>query len=157
MMEPQPHYKKILVPLDGSGWSSRALPHAVALARSNHAELVLLHVFRSPAYEYADQIALAGQEAQVNQIREQMSQYLIGLRNELRNEQITVTAQLIEGGGIAPTICDFVRDEGIDLVVMSTHGRTGLSQFLLGSVAQKVMQSVHVPVLLIHPEREERG
>ncbi|MBZ0291795.1 MAG: universal stress protein, partial [Anaerolineae bacterium] len=116
-------YQKIVVPLDGSGWSKRAVPHAVDIARANQAELILLHVFRPPAYEYTDQISLAGQDTQVDQLREQMKQYLIGIRSELRSEKINVRCQLIEGPSTAHLICDFVNNEDADLVVMSTHGR----------------------------------
>jgi nucleotide-binding universal stress UspA family protein len=147
-------YKKIVVPLDGSGWAQRAIPHAVDIARSNGAEIILLHVFRPPASEYTDQIALAGQDDQTNQLREQMKQYLIGLRSELRGEDVEVRCQLIEGGGVANLICDYVNNEGVDLVVMSTHGRSGLAEFFFGSVANKVMQRLKVPVLLIHPDKE---
>ena len=62
-------YRKILVPLDGSGWAQRAIPHAVDIARANGSEIILLHVFRPPASEYADRIALAGEvESLTNQL-----------------------------------------------------------------------------------------
>ncbi|MBZ0278760.1 MAG: universal stress protein [Anaerolineae bacterium] len=152
-MSAQGRYKKIVVPLDGSGWSERAIPHAVDIARNNNAELILLHVFRPPAHEFTDQIALAGQEGQIQQLREQIKQYLIGLRTQLRNENIEVRTQFIEGMGVASLICDYVNDEGADLVVMSTHGRTGLGRFLFGSITNKVMECVQVPVLLVRPDK----
>lgn len=153
-MDSQPRYTKILVPLDGSGWSQRAIPHAVDIARSNDAELILLHVFRPPASEYTDQLSLAGQDDQIQHLREQMKQYLIGLRGELRGQHMKVRTHMIEGSGVAHLLCEYVNSEGIDLVVMSTHGRSGLAQFLFGSVANQIMQCVKVPVLLIHPERD---
>jgi nucleotide-binding universal stress UspA family protein len=147
-------YKKIVVPLDGSGWAQRAVPHAVDIARANESELILLHVFRPPAAEYIPDIALAGQDEQIQQMREQIKQYLIGLRTELRGEHVTVRTQMIEGAGIAHLICEFVNHEAIDLIVMSTHGRTGISRFLFGSVAYQVMQCANVPVLLVRPDQE---
>ncbi|MEZ4670125.1 MAG: universal stress protein [Anaerolineae bacterium] len=147
-------YKKIVVPLDGSGWSRRALPHAVDIARANQSELILLHVFRPPASDYADTLVLAGQEGQIQQLREAMEQTLLSAANELRNEDVNVTTRILEGAGVASSICDFVRDENVDLVVMSTHGRTGLARFLFGSVATKVMEGIKVPVMLIHPDKE---
>ncbi len=147
-------YKRILVPLDGSGWSQRALPHAVDIARANGSEIILLHVFRPPAADYADTIILAGQEGQIQQLREALEQKLASIANELKNENIPVLTQVIEGLGVAGAICDYVKEEKIDLVVMSTHGRTGLARFLLGSVAHKVMEGIEVPVLLIHPDKE---
>ena len=153
-MAQETRYKKIVVPLDGSGWSQRAVPHAADIARDNNAELILLHVLRPPAHEYTDQLALAGQGSQLDQLREQMKQYLVGVRSELRHEQINVRCQVIEGVGVAHLICDYVNNEGADLLVMSTHGRSGITQFLFGSVANKIIQCLKVPVLLIHPDRE---
>jgi nucleotide-binding universal stress UspA family protein len=147
-------YKKIVVPLDGSGWARRAVPHAVDIARANDSELILLHVFRAPVSDYMPEITLAGQETQIQQIREQMKQYLIGLRTELRDENQKVRTQLIEGPGVANAICDYVNEEGADLIVMSTHGRTGIARFFMGSIANQVMQCANVPVLLIRPDKE---
>src|SRR5687767_1558843 len=93
-------YKKIVVPMDGSGWAARAVPHACDIARSNGSELILLHVFRPPASQFTSEIALAGQGQQIQQSREQMKQYLIGLRSELREENFTVRTQMIEGQGV---------------------------------------------------------
>ena len=153
-MSHEKRYKKIVVPLDGSGWAKRAVPHAVDIARANDSELILLHIFRPPAAEFIPEIALAGQDEQIQQMREQVKQYLIGLRQELRDENLTVRTHLIEGAGVAHLICEFVNNEGIDLIVMSTHGRTGISRFLFGSVAYQVMQCANVPVLLIKPDEE---
>jgi nucleotide-binding universal stress UspA family protein len=143
------------VPLDGSGWGQRAIPHAIDIARNfPGCELILLHVFTPPAREYTDQIALASQADQAREAREEMKQYLIGLRSELRNENVSVRTHFIEGTGIASLICNYVESEGIDLVVMSTHGRTGLARLLFGSVARDVMECLDVPVLLVQPGKE---
>ncbi|MAU08716.1 MAG: hypothetical protein CL607_02750 [Anaerolineaceae bacterium] len=147
-------YKTIVVPIDGSGWSERAIPHAADIARNNDAEIILLHVLRPPASEYTDQIALGGGEEQLQQIREEMKQKLIALRNGLRAQGIDARVQVIEGVGVASLICDFINDQDVDLVVMSSHGRSGISRFIFGSVAQKVMQDVNVPVMIIRPDRE---
>jgi nucleotide-binding universal stress UspA family protein len=147
-------YKKILVPLDGSGWAQRAVPHAVDIARSNESELILLHVLRPPASEYTPELALARQDQQIQQTREQMKQYLVGLRSELRGEDLHVRTHMIEGRGVARLICDYAQSEGVDLIVMSTHGRSGLARMLYGSVANEIMHCVEVPVLLVRPDKE---
>ncbi|MBI1276821.1 MAG: universal stress protein [Anaerolineaceae bacterium] len=153
-MPTQSRYKKILVPWDGSGWGRRAIPHAMDIALANDSVLVILYVFRPPGTEYADQISLAGQEGQIDQLRKGVEQSLTGVANELRPQGIKVQTLILESAGVASAICDYVRDEGIDLVVMSTHGRTGLARFLFGSVAAKVMEGVKVPVLLVHPDKD---
>jgi nucleotide-binding universal stress UspA family protein len=154
---PQGRYRKIVVPIDGSGWSERAIPHAVDIARNNGAEIILLHVFRVPASEYTDQLALAGQDEQINRIREEVKRYLMGLRGQMRNQNIECRVQYIEGVGTASLICDYVNEEGVDLVVMTSHGRTGISRFIFGSIAEKVLQGVNVPVLIIRPGKDERA
>ncbi|MDL1899633.1 universal stress protein [Anaerolineae bacterium CFX9] len=153
-MNDRARYRKIVVPLDGSGWSQRAVPHAIDIARASGAEVILLHIFRPPGREYLDSITLGGGDSQIQQLREQAKQYLIGLRTELRQEKCTVRTQFIEGADVPTMICEYVRNEGADLVVMSTHGRSGLSRLVFGSVAQATMECLDVPVLLVKPDQE---
>ncbi|MEO8394328.1 MAG: universal stress protein, partial [Chloroflexota bacterium] len=155
-MSSQGRYKKILVPLDGSGWAQRALPHAVDIARSNpDAELILLHIYVPTSRDYTDQLALAGQTGQETYAQEHMKQYLIGLRTELRDEDVQVRVQVVQAAGdVATWICNYSNGEGVDLVVMSTHGRTGLARLILGSTAHNVMERIGIPVLLIRPDKE---
>ncbi len=154
-MSTQGRYRKILVPLDGSGWARRAISHAVDIARSHpEGELILLTAFEPPAREFADQLALAGQDGQSQLARDQIKQYLSGLRAELRSEDINVTVHISEGSNIPDLICDYVEREGVDLVVMSTHGRSGIAQRLFGSVSRQVVERLDVPVLLIRSDKE---
>jgi nucleotide-binding universal stress UspA family protein len=148
-------YKKIVVPIDGSGWSQRAITHAADLAHMSHGEVILLHVFKPPLHEYQDTLALAGEGEQISRIRDDTKQKLTALRSQLRSEGIDCRVQVIEAVGIVSQICDYVNEEGADLIVMSTHGRTGISRFVFGSVAHKVVQGVDIPVLLIHPDKGE--
>ena len=148
-------YQKIIVPIDGSGWSENAITHAADMARANEAEIILLHVFKPPAADYAGEIALAGQDEQIQHYRDQIKQQLMSLRGQLRAQGIKSRVQMIEGVGVANLICDYINDEGVDLVVMSSHGRTGLRRFIFGSVAQKVLQGVEVPVMIIRPGKED--
>lgn len=148
-------YRKIVVPIDGSGWADRAVPHAARIAKNNDAELILLHIYHSPLAQYRDSVVLAQQQSLVDQEREQIKQHIISIRNDLRSQGVRVRGHMIDGRDPAFQICRYVRAEGADLVVMSTHGRTGFARFLFGSVAQKVMQRLDVPVLLIRPDNPE--
>jgi nucleotide-binding universal stress UspA family protein len=147
-------YKKIVVPIDGSGWSERAIPHAVDIAHKYNSEIILLHVFKPPAAEYIGEIALAGQDEQLMQLRDEMKQHLMSLRSKLRNENVNVRVQWIEGTGVAEIIIEYLKEEKADLVVMSSHGRTGISRLIFGSVANQVMEAVHIPVLIIRPDKD---
>jgi nucleotide-binding universal stress UspA family protein len=154
LMFVRPMYQRIVVPLDGSKWSESALPRAVELARVHDAELVLLHVYQSKTGDYAAQWALAGQQQIAEQSYEQMADQLVALRNRLRQEGLRVREVMIRGSNPAPVICDFVEaEEGISMIVMSTHGRTGLSRWLVGSVAQTVIKNSRSPVTLVRPDR----
>ncbi|MCZ7541430.1 MAG: universal stress protein [Anaerolineae bacterium] len=148
----RPMLHKIVVPLDGSKWSESAIPKAVEIARQHGAELVLLHVYQSPVRSYADQIAVAGQLLLADQPFEQMRDQLTALRNRLRQEGVRAQVQIVHSNNPAQAICEFAEsEEGISMVVMSTHGRTGLSRWLLGSVAQRVIKDLRCPVTLVHP------
>ncbi len=150
----RPMYQKVIVPLDGSGWSESAIPRAAEIARVHDAEMILLHVYQPKGGDYADQWALAGQQQIADQPYEQVRDRLIALRNQLRQEGLRAREVLLRANNPAQAICDFVESEdGISLVVMSTHGRTGLARWLMGSVAQKVIQNGRCPVKLVHPAR----
>jgi nucleotide-binding universal stress UspA family protein len=150
----RPMYQKIIVPLDGSTWSETAIPRAVEIARVHDAEVVLLHVYQSKAGRYEGQWALAGQQEIADQTYEQMRDQLVALRNRLRAEGLSAREVLIRSTNPAQAICDFVNaEDGINLIVMSTHGRTGLARWLVGSVAQQVLKEARCPVTLVHPDK----
>jgi len=151
----RPTTYKIVVPLDGSSWSESALPQAREIARAFDAEIILLHVYQTPTGSYADQLALAGQQEAAERPYEEMHDILIGLRNTLRREGIRAREQMIRSNNPAQAIIEFVASEaGVSMVVMSTHGRTGISRLLMGSVAQTVLKGLRCPVTLVHPSRD---
>jgi nucleotide-binding universal stress UspA family protein len=148
-------YKKIVVPLDGSGWARRVIPDACDIARMNGSEVILVHIFQTPAREFIDQLALAGQEGQIDAARAEIEQHLHAVKNELEQQDIAVRAVVLDGGGIVETICAFCAEENVELIIMSTHGRTGLRRLLFGSVARELMECSQIPVMLIQPDKAE--
>jgi nucleotide-binding universal stress UspA family protein len=153
-MPGQGRYKKIVVPLDGSGWSQRAIPHALDIARANDSEVILLHIFRPVTADFTDQLALAGQEAPAQELREATERKLMSIASEIRTQGIETRLQIMESKAIADSICEFITAEEADLVIMATHGRKGIARLFLGSIAASVMEGVEVPVMLIHPDKE---
>lgn len=147
-------FKKVVVPTDGSAWSERAIPYAVDFARISEGEVILLHIFTPPMHEFVDTLAIAGEYELANRIREEIKTHLLALRDEIRAEGISCQLQIIDGVGVAGHICDFVQENKVDLVVMSTHGHSGLVRLLFGNVAHKVMHDLKVPVLVIRPDLE---
>ena len=144
-------YAKVLVPLDGSALAERAIPHAVEIARGTGAEIILLRVVQVPLSKYPE----AGQKEELNSIRETAAQaraYLDVVAARVRKEGVKVRSEVLEGAADG-AILGFAPNEDVDILVMSTHGRTGLSKALMGSVAEQVMHTTKRPVMLVKPER----
>ena len=140
--------KPILVPLDGSALAEMALPEVARLARALEAEMILLLVI-PPA---ADVIQSGTMRIAVDEIwssqREEALKYLNGLRGrqELADVPIQVLAEL---GSPAETILDVARTRDVERIVMTTHGRTGITRWVLGSVAEKVVRAADRIVELV--------
>jgi len=140
-------YRKILVPLDGSKVAEGVLPHARALAYSEGAELILLTVAANPAMDFA--FADPGLAQGAVQEQEERSQaYIAGIENNLKEAGFK-TSTLLRIGSVAEVILGVAEELGVDVIAMSTHGRTGPARWLLGSIAERVVHNSKVPVLLI--------
>ena len=147
-------FQQIMVPLDGSELAERALPCAEQLGVATGATLHLVHVVElappltwpfAPAYlpgsVYDDLVAQETQQA---------TAYLDKMRERVAAGGVHVrTEQMV--GYAAAALLDYERDAGIDLVVMCSHGRTGLARFALGSVAERLLRHGTAPVLLVRP------
>ena len=142
-------YKKILVPLDGSELAEKALKHAHILARSLHAEIVLLRVVVFITQDF-DVIPMEG--AVSDEAIADAKRYLERASAGLRRLGLKVTTR-VKSGRVADTIIDYSEKHAVDLIVMSTHGRTGPARWLIGSVADRVVRGGHVPVLLVRGKR----
>jgi nucleotide-binding universal stress UspA family protein len=139
-------YRKILVPLDGSKVAEGVLPHAKALAYSVGAELILLTVGANPL-DYAFSDPGVAQSAMQEQ-EDRSKQYVTGIENELKSAGFK-TSNLLRVGSVAEVILGVAEELQVDLIAMSTHGRTGPARWLLGSIAERVVHNSKVPVLLI--------
>ncbi len=145
-------YKKALVPLDGSKLAECALAHVEGLIHDGAiGEVVLLNVvgLDIPWDEMDKGIDFGG----IRQgLIETAQRYLAGMEKDLDAKGIKVRAEFVEANRPAHVITDYARANGVDLIVLATHGYTGLQKMLLGSVALKVLHESPVPVLLIRPE-----
>jgi nucleotide-binding universal stress UspA family protein len=145
-------YKHILVPLDGSTLAERALPHALEIARFSEAALHLLRVALGQTYVASKGGAELYPVEVLQQDREEAEGYLEGIRSECQAKGAAASAQVL-AGPVAESIVDFATANHIDLIVMSTHGRSGLSRWVYGSVAEKVLRGAHCPTLIVRGER----
>jgi nucleotide-binding universal stress UspA family protein len=145
-------YQRVLVPLDGSELAESVLPHVKAIAKCcNVAEVILLQVVElSPALRAADVNVRAFQEASVKAGKE----YLSTIEAQLRSEGLNVRSEVLAGAVPAATIADFMQQNGVDFVTITTHGRSGISRWVFGSVAEKLLRCCGIPILVIRPTSE---
>jgi len=134
-------FKKILVPLDGSQTAERILDQVENLSRIHDAEVILIRVAFSHALTN-EKLAEREEQAVAD-----AKAYLTGVEERVKSLGIKVSS-LTPCGHAAEKIVEHARISNCDLIVMSTHGRSGLGQFVLGSVAIKVLHVATVPVLL---------
>lgn len=140
-------YKKILVPLDGSELAKKALDEAEKLAKCFGAEMMLFQVVPfMPIYGSPELVTpLIVDEKH----KEAAEKYLANLAEELKKKGLRVTATVRTGQQVAVEIIDFAKESGADLIVMCTHGRSGITRWMLGSVALKLLTRGETPILLI--------
>ncbi|SEK78151.1 universal stress protein [Nitrosovibrio tenuis] len=142
-------YRHILVPVDGSATSEHALQEALGLARQLMAKLELVYVM--------EEILFLENEAYINYAEVQRSarssgeKILAQAQALVRQASMTAEQKLLETRGerIASIIIEEARRWGADLIVIGTHGRSGFSRILFGSVAEGVVRTAHIPVLLV--------
>jgi nucleotide-binding universal stress UspA family protein len=132
---------KILVPLDGSQLAESVLTQIRRLIKLGDAELVLVGAFNVPPID-VDYLKL------VDRVRLETDRYMHAVENRLAGEGFRVRRAVVEGVA-ADTILEVADREKPSLIAMSTHGRSGLSRFVLGSVAEKVLRASAYPVLLV--------
>jgi len=141
--------RTILCPVDFSATSEEAARYTIGLAEQLGAtRVVFLHVFQRPVYPVSEVAGTFVDATAEEAIKESLRRQLEGLAKRYSQHDIDVDADLLEGFPY-PTINDAAMDEDADLIVMATHGRTGLGHFLLGSVAEKIVRTSEIPVCTV--------
>lgn len=131
-------FKRVVVPLDGSSLAEQILPRVLTLARFEEAEIILLHVLTPEAY-LEKEISLP-------------QTYLFRIASRLRRDGMPVTTDIVINENVASAINDFASREKADLIAIATHGRGGLARMLRGSVADAVMRSARISMLVFKPD-----
>jgi nucleotide-binding universal stress UspA family protein len=147
-------YQKILVPLDGSDLAECVLSHVKSLFKDgSEGEVTLLNVVKVdiPWAEMYEEKAFDLKEIR-KPIFAASKKYLAKAASKLRSKGIKVKTEALEANPLAESIMDYAHKNGMDLIVMTTHGHTGFKKLMLGSVAFGVLHESHIPVLLIRPE-----
>lgn len=144
---------RILVPTDFSDFSRPAMQHGCAIAARFGAELHLLHVVPDPAMLVPEAAAFSVETMQAQS--ESLVQSALETLQKLppdnwENEKPVVRE--VRVGAAFMEIIDYARDNEIDLIVIGTHGRSGLMHVLMGSVAERIVRKAPCPVLTVKPE-----
>ena len=146
-------YQKVLVPLDGSKLAECVLPHVEAIVQGCQAKSVVFVRVAEPL-----QVLVSGADFQLsaeqwNQIEAEQKadadNYIRQLVGRLKYDSAGVQGEVLEGGRAADLIAEYAQKNGCDLIVIATHGRSGVSRWVWGSVADRVLRSACVPILMI--------
>jgi len=141
--------KRILVPCDFSDPAVQAFKFAVDIAKESRGEVILLNVVELPVmHESVLMPTLSFEEAFIKDMKAHAEKNFAKMKDKWAKEGPKVTS-FVEFGGATPTIRDFVKDNKIDLLVMGTHGASGLKEFFVGSNTEKIVRSSEVPVIAI--------
>jgi nucleotide-binding universal stress UspA family protein len=152
--------RKILYATDFSPYSNQAYFHAIALAEGHGASLAIVHVFSAASLR---PVVIDGAVSPVVSFNPEEREYWRGQLEQIRpvNPNIAIQHVLLEGDP-AEEIINYAAEASIDLIVMGTHGRTGLERLLMGSVAEKVLRGAPCSVLVVKLQKrakaeEEKG
>jgi nucleotide-binding universal stress UspA family protein len=145
-------YKKILVPLDGSELAECVLPHVATIAGGCGTEGVIFLRVVEPAIMPSAYFGAEFSGEELTRLNKEhqiaAADYIDKLVARTRYGKVKVEGKTINGRP-ADVIADFAKDNGIDLITIATHGRSGVSRWVWGSVADRVVRSSCVPVLMI--------
>jgi nucleotide-binding universal stress UspA family protein len=149
-------YEKILIPLDGSDLAEQALPHAVEVANAFGSDVHIVHIVMRymggmMPYEVEYQLSESLREAALHEAHEYLNRIAETYKSKFN---MPIHTKVIEGV-VSDAILDFADFQGIDLIVMATHGRSGVSRWVFGSVAERVLRASKCPVFLIRAASEE--
>jgi nucleotide-binding universal stress UspA family protein len=166
-------FRKVLVPLDGSELAQAVLPYVEELGRQCAAEAILLRVIplpddeagaayqslkvyepMAPAPKLVEDMTVAQhpiyREQEMASLQVQAEQSLAGAREQLSQAGLQVRVKVLFGRP-AEKIVEYALEEEVTLIAMATHGRSGFRRWVFGSVAEKVLRAVAIPILLIRP------
>ncbi len=150
-------YRHILVPLDGSHLAEQVIPHVQTLAKYDKSIRITLLRSVSPVYpittEYSGAFLVPVEE--LSSAVQEAETYLETIASQMRSEGFHVFVEVSDMPA-AEAIVDYASYHDVSLIAIATHGRSGLSRWIFGSVTQKVLHATHVPLLVIRPiEHEE--
>jgi nucleotide-binding universal stress UspA family protein len=145
-------WKKILCPIDFSDASRVALETAAELAKRYGATLTLFHAYPVPGYTFPDGSFVASTKM-LEELAEQAARHLEEWKALVAGTGLSAVEAATAVGEPAYEIISYAKAQAVDLVVVGTHGRTGLTHALMGSVAERVVRKAPCPVLTVRPPK----
>ncbi len=152
-------YKKILVPMDGSGLAECVFEHVKEVAAGCRVPVVdLLYVVQQTPFPYSPMVPDASfgnlpadvRDEGIRKAEAWGKEYLAKIAADLKKSGIATKIAVLRGNA-AEQILDYATKNGVDLIIMSTHGRSGPSRWAFGSTSEKVMRSASMPVMIVRP------
>jgi len=151
-------YKKIMVPLDGSELAECVLPHVDAFIKGFNISNVILVRVVEPEISYQGEYPIDPEKvAERESARKSAAKdYLNQVENRLKHEGTVLQAEVIVGR-VTECLIDYTKENDVDLILIATHGRSGVSRWVRGSVADKILRSSNIPVLMVRAPGTEGG
>jgi universal stress protein A len=146
--------RHLLAPTDFSEYSKEAVSYALELAQKFGAKLSLLHVVEPPPYSMEGLVPSGAGGDLLDDLERQASAELAQVLPQAKDAKVEVRRYVVVGSPFRKIIESAEADK-VDLIVMATHGRTGLSHLVMGSVAERVVRTAPCPVLTIRPSAEK--
>ncbi len=155
-VQPSIAYQHILVPLDGSETAEQVLPYVSALIRPNYTRIFLTSVLpnglsdRTVTLLASSPPGLQLSTTALSKAEVQLTAYLRSVAAALRERGATVQTTVRKGSPAEEVLAEAAENE-VDLIIMTAHGFSGVSRWVYGNVAGKILQGAHCPILLVHP------
>ena len=142
-------YQNILVPVDGSEVALNVVQHAVELAKAFNSKITVVQVMTLDPYIAAEYLSDGQSNLLIERARKFIEDNLAQAKAKFNEYGIDVETKILEGESIHRTIMQSIDELNIDLIVISSHGRTGFKKLIMGSVAQSLITEVNVPVFVV--------
>ena len=142
-------YQNILVPVDGSETAYAAVAKAAEFAKAFGSKITVVQVLALDQYIAAEYISASQTNDLIERARNAIVDSLAAAKTKFNEQGLEVETKLLEGQVIHREIVRAAEDSHADLIIIGSHGRTGLKKLFLGSVAQSVLGESHIPVLIV--------
>ena len=152
-------YEKIMVPLDGSELAECVLPHVEGLIKGCHvSNVVFVRVLEPPATSHVREVSISPEfyEKAESDRKSAAKDYLDQIKNRLKYEGTELHSEVLVGR-VADSLADYTEKNDIDLILMATHGRSGVTRWVRGSIADKILRSSNAPVLMVRAPGTKGG